>query len=739
MKAETAKQLTRESQQNGPVERPPDVAGRRTEIDWLRIMAVLLLIFFHSAVIFCYGNYHVKNDTLTWPFTSFVIFSAHFHMPLFFLLAGASTWLAMGFRSGRQYAIERIRRLAVPFLFGLLTIVPAVYYLETISGSAYPHHEFTGGLTRQGFDGNFFEFWGLMFSNGELQYWTHLWFILYLLVFSLVALPFFLYMKKGAGQRFIPRIAGVLEKPGAIFLPAILIIGVELLLRPPSIWGITGALNFVNDLPNLVYYGLLFILGFMLYSSPKIGKATERHAGVALTIGLALSGFILVLYWTGSLNPWGMRPAVYFVVALRGLCVWCWMIGLIGLGRKLLTHKNRFLSYASEAAYPFYILHHVPVLAIGFFVVQTDWGLLPKYLFISFSSLAVTIAVYDILVRRTNVTRFLFGMKPKPKPRSPLEEALSVSGRKLPSTAGLLDNNYYVVCEDLFKIYKVAELEVVALRGLDLRVRAGELMAIVGASGSGKSTLLNILGGLDVPSAGQVVVGGRDLLKTTSRDLVDYRRQDAGFVWQQSSRNVIPYLTAYQNVELPLILLGWPQEERRRRTKEMLEIVGLADRMEHRPDTLSGGEQQRIAIAIALAHNPPLILADEPTGELDMQTSEAVLDVFRVINTTYGSTVIIVTHDIRVIRKVDRVVTIRDGRTSLEAIRKEPETEIPVDLAQETHDEFTVIDSAGGLQIPRDSIEYLKMGTRVKVFLEGDHLTIWPADRDGKRPAQDGY
>ena len=172
------------------------------------------------------------------------------------------------------------------------------------------------------------------------------------------------------------------------------------------------------------------------------------------------------------------------------------------------------------------------------------------------------------------------------------------------------ENEYYIVCEDLFKIYKLADLEVVALRGLDLKVKTGELMAIVGASGSGKSTLLNILGGLDVPSAGEVVVGNRDLLKTSSRDLVAYRREDVGFVWQQTSRNVITYLTAYQNVELPLILLGWSTRRRRRRVEEMMGAVGLADRMDHVPNRLSGGEQQRVAIAVALAHNPPLLLAD---------------------------------------------------------------------------------------------------------------------------------
>jgi len=290
-------------------------------------------------------------------------------------------------------------------------------------------------------------------------------------------------------------------------------------------------------------------------------------------------------------------------------------------------------------------------------------------------------------------------------------------------------NKYYIVCEDLFKIYKIADLEVVALRGLDLKVETGELMAIVGASGSGKSTLLNILGGLDVPSAGQVVVGNRDLLQTSSRDLVDYRRQDVGFVWQQTSRNVISYLTAYQNVELPLILLGWPIRKRRRRVEEMLEAVGLTDRSGHFPDRLSGGEQQRVAIAVALAHNPPLLLADEPTGELDSHTSETVLDVFRSVNDAYGVTVVIVTHDIRIINKVNRVVTIRDGRTSQETVRKiQTEFFRPDERSEETHDEFIVVDGAGRLQIPRDLVAGLKLGRRVRVLMEGDHLVVWPVE-----------
>ncbi|HEY3342680.1 MAG TPA: ABC transporter ATP-binding protein, partial [Anaerolineae bacterium] len=179
----------------------------------------------------------------------------------------------------------------------------------------------------------------------------------------------------------------------------------------------------------------------------------------------------------------------------------------------------------------------------------------------------------------------------------------------------------FILCDNLVKIHKIADLEVVALQGLDLEVKQGELLGIVGASGSGKSTLLNILGGLDRPSAGRVVVGGRDLLKMSDAALTTYRRTQVGFVWQQGARNVIPYLSSESNVELPMILAGHAGGAARKHAGELLDAVGLADRRHHYLGQLSGGEQQRVAIAVALANSPSLLLADEPTGELDSTTA----------------------------------------------------------------------------------------------------------------------
>ena len=285
------------------------------------------------------------------------------------------------------------------------------------------------------------------------------------------------------------------------------------------------------------------------------------------------------------------------------------------------------------------------------------------------------------------------------------------------------DEELYIRCEDLFKIYKAANLEVVALRGLDLKVRHGEFMAIVGASGSGKSTLLNILAGLDTPSAGRCFVGGEDLLAMSTSDMVRYRRKSVGFIWQQTGRNLVPYLDAVQNVEVPLVLDGVPAADARKRASELLELVLLGHRKHHRPEMLSGGEQQRVSIAVALANRPPLLLADEPTGELDSVGADTVYDVFRNLNKEFGTTIIIVTHDPDIAARVDRVVAIRDGRTSTEIIRtvrfEGVETKVQ-------HEEYVLVDAAGRLQVPKEFLDQLDIHERVRVLMGEGRIEVLP-------------
>ncbi len=282
-----------------------------------------------------------------------------------------------------------------------------------------------------------------------------------------------------------------------------------------------------------------------------------------------------------------------------------------------------------------------------------------------------------------------------------------------------------IVCDNLVRIFKVADLEVVALQGLDLVVTEGELMALVGASGSGKSTLLNILGALDEPTAGQAIVADHDLGRMSGREQTHYRRFVVGMVWQQTGRNLLPYLTAAQNVELPMAFAGG--RRRRQRAKELLDLVGLADRAGHRPDRLSGGEQQRVAVAVALANKPHVLLADEPTGELDSATSGEVFDVLREVNRELGTTVVIVTHDALVSDHVARTVTIRDGRTSSMTVRRTQRSDDGDN--QVIAEEFAVLDKAGRLQLPRAHIEALALADRVRLRLEPDHVGVFP-DRE---------
>lgn len=296
-------------------------------------------------------------------------------------------------------------------------------------------------------------------------------------------------------------------------------------------------------------------------------------------------------------------------------------------------------------------------------------------------------------------------------------------------------DKYMIRCENLVKIYKTDEIEVVALQGLDLDVERGELMAIVGNSGSGKSTLLNMLGGLDKPSAGSLFVDGKNLLKFSDKDYMEYKRNTVGFVWQNNARNLIPYLTAVQNVELPMLLKG--QRQRRERALELLDKVGLSHRKNSRLDQMSGGEQQRVAIAIALANSPRLLLADEPTGSVDTKTSNVILDIFKELNKSENLTIVIVTHDVKLAHRIDRVVAIRDGRTSSEIVRKRSYVEelnelgdivrVEDENAEDTHEELVVLDRSGRLQLPKDYMEALEIrgGDKVKVELDDEEKRMF--------------
>lgn len=288
-----------------------------------------------------------------------------------------------------------------------------------------------------------------------------------------------------------------------------------------------------------------------------------------------------------------------------------------------------------------------------------------------------------------------------------------------------------LVCDGLVKIYKTEDVEVLALQGLELEIKRGELVAIIGKSGSGKSTLLNMIGGLEKPTAGRLYVDNNDLFAMSEKGLVEYRRTTVGFVWQNSGQNLFPYFTALQNVEAPLYFDKMSSKDRRKKAMDLLKLIGIDHKANAYPQQMSGGEQQRVAIAVALAHDPKILLADEPTGAVDFKTSNMIQDIFRKINQELGITIIIVTHDLSLANKVSRVIMISDGKISTEKIMKE-QYRVQLDtlsterLAQvDSHEEYSILDKAGRVQLSKEALETIGIDSnKVRVEVKDGKIII---------------
>ena len=278
-----------------------------------------------------------------------------------------------------------------------------------------------------------------------------------------------------------------------------------------------------------------------------------------------------------------------------------------------------------------------------------------------------------------------------------------------------------ILCTDLVRIYRTEDVEVQALQGLNLRVDTGEVVAIIGASGSGKSTLLGILSGNDLPTAGTAIVGGTSVSTLRGPSATDYRRHTVGFVWQQADQNLLPYLTVRENLEMAQLVASTRGSGQR--VTELLDLLEISPRADRLPRELSGGERQRAAIAVGLVNSPRVLLADEPTGELDEATSQDVLEIMNSVNAELGTTVLIVTHDDTVSQHVPRTIQIRDGRTSTEVLRGDGH-------ADAASGEYTVIDAAGRLQLPAGYLERLQLRDRVRLELELDRVSVFPGQQN---------
>ena len=385
------RKMTNGKQTVGQSDSNPIKPQRRYDIDWLRVLAVLLLFPFHTARIFdTHSNWYVKNALLSEALTYFIFYLHPWHMALLFLLAGASTWFALGFRSGGQYVKERFIRLLIPLIFGLLVIVPPQSYF--------------GLLSHTGFSGTYLEWYPNYFSLNPADmdgYFLggfalgHLWFILFLFLFSLLALPLFLFLRRhDFGKRLVGWLAAFCSYPGMIFLLAIPLYAVYRL---------------IDFYPSPLYFITVFIYGFLLVADSRFEVAIDRHKAVALVLGPVLWLFVAYFQVFGGFPR--VLPSWIIDVYVNGFAAWFFLIAILGYGRQFLNFTNRFLKYNAESSYPVYILHQTVIVIVGYYVAQWTLGIAIKYAAILTIATGVTFIVYDLVVKRTNITRFLFGMR----------------------------------------------------------------------------------------------------------------------------------------------------------------------------------------------------------------------------------------------------------------------------------------------------------------------------------------
>ena len=375
---------------------------RRFDLDWVRVITMLVVFVFHCGMFFTYWPWHLKNNEPFFPAQAFDSFVDLWQMPILFLVSGAATWFSLRSRRAGGFINERMLRLLIPLAFGILVIVPPQVYLERI----YKHQ----------FNGSFFAFYPHFFQ-GSYSYTGsgnfdlhHMWFLLYLFVITLIALPIFLLLNGPRGKKLVDGLASFTSRPGAIFawfLPLALCL---VLLEPLFP---TAAKNLVGDMANFAEYLFCFVFGYLFCTDRRFWDAIERHAFPALVLAAVTSVAGTYLELSNSVPAIGYSAARFGALGLFVLCGWCWIVTFLGMARKFLSFSNRFLSYANEAVLPFYVLHHMVIIGVGSYVIRWDIPVPAKYLLIIAMSFAIIMVLYEFVVKRTNVTRFLFGMRPK--------------------------------------------------------------------------------------------------------------------------------------------------------------------------------------------------------------------------------------------------------------------------------------------------------------------------------------
>lgn len=366
-------------------------------LDWLRVFAVILLIPFHTGMIFVHWDFHIKNSTTSTGITIINAFIDNWHMPLFFLLSGASTLFALNKRNPFAYIKERFSRLFIPLVFGMFIIVPPQTFYERIQKSD--------------FCGNYFDFYSHLFNGiypeGNLT-WNHLWFLFYLFSISIFVLPLILSWKSGRGASLIERFSEWVAKGPRIFLLFIPLAIIQMTLKV----AFPGPQNIVSDWARILFMIIIFLYGVMFYTSPMWRESFERNIGIAFATGMIIFVFFVITHFIGYLFVFEYNLPNLLQLGIKSLATLCWLIVFLGFSQRVLNFSNRYLEYAKEALLPFYILHQTVIIILGFYIVKTNYSLMFKYIFINLFSFMFTLAIYDIIVKRFGVLRHLFGMRP---------------------------------------------------------------------------------------------------------------------------------------------------------------------------------------------------------------------------------------------------------------------------------------------------------------------------------------
>lgn len=386
--------------------------GRQYYLDRIRVLAMIGIFFFHNARFYdAFNDWHVKNATTNLGATSLIAFMSQWIMPLFFLVAGAATFYALKSRRTGQYVQERALRLLVPLILGMLVIVVPQAYFEAVS-----HGVQLGGY-------NLFQIYVLYLQTLPDMNTFHLWFLVDLFIFSIITIPLF-FIGNRTGKSVISKLAGFFEKPRALLPLLIIAIAIaNIFIYPDGFWGNR------NGGWNIVTYLLFFIFGYLIFANPRIMETVSKLRWISLGAGIiTFIGIMVFVLGVGDLTEDFGSPTYIAAYLVQSLGTWGWLLAILGFGSRHLDRNSRFLSYTNEAVLPFYILHQTIIITIGFFVVQWDTGVGLKYLTISITSFIGIMLVYELLVRRVNIMRFLFGMKLKRRLRAvPVSEGQNKS------------------------------------------------------------------------------------------------------------------------------------------------------------------------------------------------------------------------------------------------------------------------------------------------------------------------